>query len=127
MVPQTQITEVRPEVDYVVGHQCGDTYTGPSGGYNFTAGQIDPFEVVPGWRLLRNGLANITHFWEVREGHELQWVDGVWVYVLAPKPEVEPVPTVEAPPPPPAAAPKTPAPKKRAKKKAAPKKKAGGK
>lgn len=81
MVPQTQITEVKAELDYAVAHQCGPTYTGPTGGYWFEDGLLsDP---VPGYRLLQNSMAIITHFWEVQPGYELAWQDGFWVYAPA--------------------------------------------
>ncbi len=86
MIPQTQITEVRPDAEYAIGHQCGPTYNGPTGGYAFESGLLA--ESVPGWRLLQNGMVSMTHFWEVREGYALSWAGDAWEYspVLAPKP-----------------------------------------
>ncbi len=83
MVPQTQITEVKAELVYVVAHQAGPTYTGPSSGQSFVNGLLD--HPVAGSALLFNSMANITHFWEAKPGHRLEWrgdvVNGEWLYV----------------------------------------------
>jgi hypothetical protein len=95
MVPQTQITEVKADLEYVLAHHSGPTYTGPSGGLGFVDGLVDG--PISGAQLLQNGLANITHFWEVRPGHVLQWsgdvINGSWSYVpvvVEPAPKAKP-------------------------------------
>lgn len=81
MVQQTQPDAIVSDGQYVVAHQLGHTYTGPSGGFLFINGLLDPPQAVPGWQLRRNGLMLCTHFWAVLPGHELDRVGGVWAYV----------------------------------------------
>lgn len=93
MVPQTQITEVVPEKLYAVAHQCGPTYDGPSGGRYFSQGLIHDGETPSGAQIVSSGLANITHYWEVKPDHELAWNGEAWIYRLKVKPmkKAEPV------------------------------------
>jgi hypothetical protein len=99
MVPQTQITEVKAELEYAVAHQAGPTYTGPSSGYGFVNGLLD--ELVPGRCLLQNGMPNITHFWEAKKNHQLKWkgdvINGEWMYVPMGAKPVEPASPAPAP------------------------------
>ncbi len=95
MVPQTQITEVVPGKLYAVAHQCGPTYEGPTGGLYFQGGLVHDGALQSGYQIIANGLANITHYWEVKADHELTWVGDEWQYAPAAKkakPKAAPAP-----------------------------------